>query len=103
MWWSPAEGNVSCMECLEIAREFAEAYAEAREKDPAAADAVRELIGGTEQDAERADGLLSVYRYQPQLGKKPSPTRVQEAMLRSGNHFARSGHWACFAALNGYR
>lgn len=101
----------SCAECAAIARELNEAYAEAYEQHRPAADALYALIGGVEEDAERADQLLLTYRYQPQYpppssrpaqgrpGQGPAdlyfaglPNRVREAWRKSRRHVAETGH-----------
>jgi len=110
MPWAPAEKNVTCTECVDIARELNEAYGDERlqknsegstadgERTQAAAEAIRRLIGGTEEDAERADKLLNVYRYQASsyralssFFKQLSP-EIVVALRRSLFHMGRTGH-----------
>jgi hypothetical protein len=108
MLWAPAEKNGSCWECLDIARQLNEAYADERakggleatnrstatERTQAASDALHALIGGTEENAERADELLDPYRYQSLLGQPQlwlSP-RIVGALRRGFQHAGRTGH-----------
>lgn len=114
MPWTP-EKNASCAECFDIGRELADAYAEAWERNRPSAEAIRRLIGGTEEDAVRADGLLSAFRYGPvsEMTERsnallnvhgyhsgaglPQPlSRLQATMRRCDEHVARTGHWSWF-------
>src|SRR5579863_4142026 len=118
MPWTPAEKNASCAECFDIGRELAHAYAEACERNGPSAEAIRRLIGGTEEDAARADDLVSAFRYGPVSEMTehssallnvhgyhsgpglPQPlSRLQAAMRRSDEHLARTGHWSWFKRL----
>jgi len=78
-----------CEECVAIAQEFGEAYADAWiSGDQAFRDAwlaTYNLIGGTEEDAERAEALASP-------AGSPRPLRINRALLRKFAHEARSGH-----------
>ena len=115
MPWAPAEKNASCAECLDIGRELADAYAEAYERNRPSAEALGRLIGGTEEDAARADDLLNAFRYGPvsEMTERsnallsvygchsgrglPLPLpRLQAAMRRSDEHLARTGHRSWF-------
>lgn len=89
---SPGLSNSSCKECEEIANELREAYREAYQRNPDACDAIRSLIGGTEEDAERAEKLLSTYRFKPYPASPQFPPRLQRALLKSDQHFMRTGH-----------
>ena len=89
----PADKNACCAECADIARELNEAYADACWRNEAASDALRGLIGGTEQDAERADELLRPYRYQTIPGFQELPPRLREAMRRTVLHALRTRHF----------
>jgi hypothetical protein len=107
--WAPAEKNTTCAECLEIARQINEAYADERSKvDPyapspstgtertqAASRALQALIGGTEEDAERADELLDPFRYQlsPGVPQLRFPPQILAALRRGFQHTGRTGHW----------
>lgn len=107
MPWAPAKNNGSCAECLAIARELNEAYSDGpletgldasrksmdAEAKKAASEALRSLIGGTEEDADRADELLSPYRYQPQHHLPQVPPVAMAALRRSAQHAARTGHF----------
>jgi hypothetical protein len=107
MLWAPAKKNASCEECIEIARELNEAYADGRsepvsaksnlsveaERIQAASEALRGLIGGTEEDAERADELLATYRYKPLSYTGKVSAAAMTALRRCAQHVARTGHW----------
>ena len=93
MQLGPADKDACCAECADIAREFNEAYADACLRNEAASDALRDLIGGTEQLAERADELLRPYRYQTNPGFQDLPPRLVEAMHRTVLHALRTGHF----------
>jgi hypothetical protein len=79
----------SCEECQAIARELGEAYAEAwNSADQASRDAwaaTYNLIGGTENDAERAEELIPRARFR-------DPLPVNQALRRRFVHETRSGH-----------
>jgi uncharacterized protein (UPF0147 family) len=106
MPWAPAQKNATCWECLEIARVLNEAYADdphemrrdvsRNSMDPqtrkAAGEALRSLIGGTEEDAERADELLERFRLQPVSYSPNIPPAARTAMVRFIQHAARTGH-----------
>jgi hypothetical protein len=104
--WAPDKKNASCEECMAIARELNEAHvghpletgrsasrksmdAETRK---AAGEALRSLIGGTEEDAERADELLERFRFQPVSYSPNIPPAARTAMVRFIQHAARTGH-----------
>jgi len=80
---------MECDECQALRRELAEAYAEALESfdQPTndAWEAMQRLIGGTEEDAERAIELsrAATYRDRP---------RIRSALTKVFVHCARSGH-----------
>jgi hypothetical protein len=78
-----------CDECEAIAEELGEAYADAWfSADQVSKDAwiaVRTLIGGTEQDAVRAEEVILRARFQ-------NPLRINQALQRKFAHEARSGH-----------
>jgi len=96
MPWAPSGKNASCAECLEIAGELREAYSQSRAQNQPGWDALKALIGGGEEDAERADEVLRPYRYQgvPLLpGVSPA---LSEAMKKSHTHLIQTGHWAWF-------
>ena len=97
MHLAPSEKNASCPECLEIARELREAHNQAHEQNHAAWDALKALIGGSEQDAERADELLAPYRFQQVPALPPVSAALEMAMRKSQAHLMRTGHWAWFA------
>jgi hypothetical protein len=106
MRWGPTKNNASCPECWELAQQLNETFADvpgwpnaaspsaSNDGTQTASDALRRLIGGTEEDAERADELLDTYKYQslsyclPQL-----PPLAVEAVRRSAQHAVRTGHW----------
>jgi len=92
MRFRPTEENFSCAECQAIACELNEAFAEAYEQTSDAADALYGLIGGTEQDAERADELIGAYKISAD-SRLPARVRpVMAAIWRSYEHAARTGH-----------
>ena len=76
-------------ECLAIAQELGEAYADAWiQSDQAFRDAwlaTYNLIGGTEEDALRAEALASPAGSRRHI-------RINRALLRKFAHEARSGH-----------
>lgn len=106
MAWAPAKKNESCAECMAIARELNDACSEGSpetvrdasrksmdaEATKAASEALRSLIGGTDEDAERADELLERYRFQPLHYSPQFPPAVRPAMVRFVQHAARTGH-----------
>jgi len=78
-----------CEECKAIAQELSEAYADAwASSDQASRDAwtaTYRLIGGTEEDAERAEALVPAARFR-------DPSRINRALHNKFAHQARSGH-----------
>lgn len=107
MPFAPAEKNSLCAECTEISRQLNDAYFDGpsesvlgaehgqidRERIRVGGDALRNMIGGTEEDAERADRLLEPYRYTPyQYLPKISPAAMP-AVRRLVRHATRTGHW----------
>ena len=78
-----------CEECVAVAQELGEAYADAWIScDQAFREAwlaTYNLIGGTEEDLERAEALASPAGSQRHL-------RINRALLRKFAHEARSGH-----------
>jgi hypothetical protein len=109
MRWMPRGRNAACAECLDLARELNEAFAglpqwpKAQssaqnrsangERTQPASDALRQLVGGTEEDAERASGLVATYQYQPFYGLPPLPPLAMAALRRCTQHAARTGHF----------
>lgn len=84
--------NGSCLECQELVRELREVYGEAYSQNREASDALRSLVGGTEQDAEHADELLGQYCYQMSPSLPHFPPRLRDILHRSAQHFLRTGH-----------
>jgi hypothetical protein len=86
-----------CEECQAIAEELRNAFAEMppRLKDEYRADgeAFRRMIGGTEEDVERAEGMAGEFR---QSGWSDRPEgrypRIQKAFRRMVMHRFRTGH-----------
>jgi len=80
---------MSCMECEAIAQELREAYAEAwTSSDQASKDAwiaTYKMIGGTDDDAVRAEELVSA-------AKSREPRRINQVLCRKFAHEVRSGH-----------
>jgi hypothetical protein len=81
--------RASCDECEAIEQELREAYADAWiSSDQASRDAlaaIHKLMGGTEEDAERAEALIPNARFE-------DPLRINRALHRKFAHEARSGH-----------
>ena len=81
--------SIPCDECEAIAREVASAYAEAwASSDQNTKDAwtaVYKLIGGTEQDAEKAEELTTRARFR-------DPLTINRALQKKFSHEARTGH-----------
>ena len=81
--------RVTCKECEAIALELREAYADAWiSSDQGSRDAwiaTYKLVGGTEEDAVRAEELVSSAQFRDAL-------RVKQAIRRKFAHEARSGH-----------
>ncbi len=97
MTLAPSEKNASCPECLGIARELKEAYRQSREQNHAAWDALKALIGGSEEDAQRADELLRPYSYREVPALPRVSAALTTAMRKFHAHLMRTGHWAWFA------
>lgn len=92
-------GHSPCPECQSILEELRSALAEfrssARSGDtlPGAFEAVRDLFGGTEESAQRAEQVLR--RFRPRLGgpdPEYRPNRVGEIIHKMQDHRARTGH-----------
>ena len=91
-----------CEECRAIAQDLRDAYADAwASSDQAVRDAwlaTRRMIGGTEEDAQRAEELLKALpqaeRYKARIPQSLSPDnpKYREALLNMFLHFARTGH-----------
>src|SRR6266404_707961 len=94
-----------CQECQSIAEEIAAAFADAWEssdhKFKDAWIAARKMIGGTEEDAARAEEILGGYRAEPlrnlgfavgERGNEGAPARIREALSRKYEHEALTGH-----------
>lgn len=92
MPWQPADKNASCVECQQLARELNERYAEAYLRNQPAADALAALVGGTEEDAERAETQLRSYRYQMNPGRPPISNWLAGVTSRLAQHMMRTGH-----------
>lgn len=107
MRFAPAEKNRLCAECVEICHQLNDVYADERresapdeysrlidrERTKAAVEAMRSMVGGTEEDAERVDALLDAYRYRPQYSLPAFPVAAMGALRRCAQHAARTGHW----------
>lgn len=91
--WGPTDKNVSCHECQVIAHELNQAYARSWVQNQAAPEALRALVGGTEEDAERADQILPPFRCQTSPGFPRFPEGLHEIMIRGALHAARTGHF----------
>jgi hypothetical protein len=89
--------NANCSQCQAIARRLSEAYNEGCLRNQAAKDALDALIGGTEDDAERADELLATYRFQAAPGLQDVPERIRVAIQQASLHTIRTGHFVRIA------
>jgi hypothetical protein len=85
---------VSCQECEAIVQELRDAYADAwsfsGQESKDAWVATYKMIGGTEEDATRAEDLAPAAQFR-------EPLRINRAIHRKFAHEARSGHkvpWA---------
>ena len=99
-----AMDHPSCPECQSIAEEIAAAFADAWESDHNFKDAwiaTRKMIGGTEDDAARAEEILGGYRAEPlrnlgfavsERNSEGAPARIREALSRKYEHEAFTGH-----------
>jgi hypothetical protein len=94
----PADKNASCEECQAIARELNAAHAESYLQNKAAKDVLDSLVGGTEEDAERAAEMVGAYRYNSSAGLQRLPNGLREASRRGAEHFIRTGHFLKHAA-----
>jgi hypothetical protein len=87
--FTPMGRQATCDECEAIAQELREAYADAWiYSDQASRDAlaaIHNMMGGTEEDAERAEALIPHARFR-------DPLRINRALKRKLAHQARSGH-----------
>jgi hypothetical protein len=93
----PADGTASCVECREITRRLKEAYTERCLLNQAAKDALDALVGGTEEDAERAEKLLATYKYHPNPGLQNIPERLRTVFRQASLHLVRTGHFVRIA------
>ena len=89
-----------CDECRALAQDLRDAYADAC-SDPAVRDAqlaTRKMIGGTEEDAQRAEELLKALpkaeRYGTSIpqGLSLVNPKLREVFRNMALHFARTGH-----------
>ena len=99
-----AMDHLPCPECQSIAEEIAAAFAYAWKSDHKFKHpwiATRKMIGGTEQDAERAEEILGGYRAEPlrnfglavgEGSSEGAPARIREALSRKYQHWALTGH-----------
>ncbi len=90
--FSPSEKNASCRVCQAIAREINEKITETYAQNQTAADALYKLIGGTEEDAQRAEELVPRYKYDSDSGFPPQPQGLMRAVAKSYEHAALTGH-----------
>jgi hypothetical protein len=91
--------SAECAVCRSLLEELRNALAEfrasakSRDESRSAFEAARDLFGGTEEDAERAEQILRQFR--PRLvGPDPEyrPNRIGEIIYRMQDHRARTGH-----------
>jgi hypothetical protein len=100
-----AMGRAACHECEMIAQEIALAYADAwTSSDQNFKDAwiaTYKMIGGTEEDAVRAEEILSGFRADLFRQLKPTidegsaevgPARIRQAIIRKHKHQSLTGH-----------
>ena len=89
-----------CDECRALAQDLRDAYADAC-SDPAVRDAwlaTHKMIGGTEEDAERAEEALKALpqagRYDTRIpqGLSQLNPKLREVFRNLALHFARTGH-----------
>ena len=98
-------GRPACQECEIIAQEIAAAYADAwassDQKFKDAWIAAYKMIGGTEEDAARAEEILNGIGADPLRQLRPlidqssaevGPARIREAIMRKYKHQALTGH-----------
>ncbi|HXW57073.1 MAG TPA: hypothetical protein VEJ67_15100 [Candidatus Cybelea sp.] len=88
----PDERYASCPACREIAYRFNQGYAEAYERSKPASEALYRLIGGTEDDAKRAERFVGAYEYQSAMPPWRLPNWFREAMQKAFEHTIRTGH-----------
>jgi hypothetical protein len=90
-----------CDECRALAQDVRDAYADIwASSDQAVRDAwlaTHKMIGGTEEDAQRAEELLKALpqteRYDTRIPGLPLVNpKLQEAFRNMAIHFARTGH-----------
>jgi hypothetical protein len=90
-----------CEECRAIAKELRNAFAEMppqlRDDFRADCDAFRRLIGETEEDAERVEGMVGGFGqsgwFELPEGRYPA---IQNAFRRMVMNRFRTGHWVRF-------
>jgi len=89
-----------CDECRALAQDLRDAYADAS-SDPAVRNAwlaTQKMIGGTEEDAQRAEQLLKPLpqagRYDTRIpqGLSQINPKLREVFRKLALHFARTGH-----------
>jgi hypothetical protein len=98
-------GSRACQQCRIIAEEIAAVYADSwassDQKFKDAWIAIYKMIGGTEEDAARAEEILSGLRADPfrqlrlaldQSSAEVGPARIREAIMRKYKHQALTGH-----------
>jgi len=98
-------GSTTCQECHSIAEELAAAYADLwASSDQAFKEAwiaTYKMIGGTEDDAERAEEILGGFRSDPLAKLNPDihmgyagagSVRIRDAVLRKCKHQVLTGH-----------
>jgi len=85
--------GAACEECESIGRELREAYAEAwLSSDQATRDAliaVRNIIGGTDEDVERAEELVASGRFQNFEGYRRAVRTMFKHLVRTGHKVPR--------------
>jgi hypothetical protein len=99
----------ACDECRAIAQDLRDAYADVwASSGQAVRDAwlaTHKMIGGTEEDAQRAEGLLKALpqpeRYDARIPQAASPVnpKFHEAFRNMFLHFTRTGHRVRLPAL----
>jgi len=94
-----------CDVCRALVQDLLDAYASSDQAVRDAWLATRKMIGGTEEDAQRAEELLKALpqaeRYDtriPQGSSLVSP-KFREAFRNMARHFARTGHRVRFSAF----
>ena len=94
-----------CDVCRALVQDLLDAYVSSDQAVRDAWLATRKMIGGTEEDAQRAEELLKALpqaeRYDTRIpqGSSLVNPKFREAFRNMARHFARTGHRVRFSAL----